>query len=323
VVLGTCAIAGCSANAFSCQDDSQCGQGWCEAQGWCSFPDATCESGRRFGKHSGAGLAGHCVPLVPDDVAEDSTGSPSTTSSVTDSTTTLQETSTDTGVDDTTHVSDSTGISDTSTGGGPITVTVGPLQVGSDEDDGQMYRVGNQITWLPSGEPGDLGFAGEYPQGARYFGYFRFELPIELTADAIIDEAVLSLYGRTPWMWVGEYRMGVWVQDSDDAPVVDMPDAMPVIGPMDQNAAIRLRQDAVPWPERGGLAWSVDGWNDTPDLGTLLTAHVATHDGLAAGSHLQLWIAMYEPENVTAEIGFVEYAASPELAARLEFDVTQ
>jgi hypothetical protein len=322
VVLGTCAIAGCSANAFSCQDDSQCGQGWCEVQGWCSFPDATCESGRRFGKHSGAGLAGHCVPLVPDDVAEDSTSSPSTTSGVTDSTTTLQETSTDTGVDATTHVSDSTGIFDTSTGG-PTVVNVGPLQIGADEDDGQMYRVGNQLTWLPSGEPGDLGFAGEYPQGARYFGYFRFELPIELTADAIIDEAVLSLYGRTPWMWVGEYRMGVWVQDSNDAPVVDMPNAMPVIGPMDQNAAIRLRQDAVPWPERGGLGWTVDGWNDTPDLGTLLTAHVATHGGLAAGSHLQLWIAMYEPENVTAEIGFVEYAASPELAARLEFDVTQ
>jgi hypothetical protein len=32
---------------------------------------------------------------------------------------------------------------------------------------------------------------------------------------------------------------------------------------------------------------------------------------------------MYEPQSVTAEIGFVEYADIPDLAARLEFDVTQ
>lgn len=55
----------------------------------------------------------------------------------------------------------------------------------------------------------------------------------------------------------------------------------------------------------------------------MLAAHVAARGGLAAGSHLQLWVAMYEPQNVSAEIGFVEYAFEPSLAARLQLDVTQ
>lgn len=315
-------VAGCPASVFSCQDDSECGEGWCEAQGWCSFPDSVCESKRRFGKYSGAGLAGECVPFDPVEATEDSTDGPSTSSGFTDSTTGAQGTSTGPGVDATTSSSDSTGAFDTSTGG-PTVVHVGPLQIAADEDDGQMYREDTLLTWLPSGEPDELGFAGEYPPGARYFGYFRFELPLELAADAIIDDATLSLYGRDPWMWSGDYQMGVWVQDSEDAPVVEMPEALPEIGPADRSDAIELRQDAVPWPERGGLAWAVDEWNDTPDLGGLLTALVATHGGLAAGSHLQLWIAVYEPGDVVAEIGFVEYAADPELAARLEFDVIQ
>jgi hypothetical protein len=54
---------GCSAGAFACADDAQCGDaGHCEPEGWCSFPDESCPGGRRFGAHSGDGLGGACVP---------------------------------------------------------------------------------------------------------------------------------------------------------------------------------------------------------------------------------------------------------------------
>jgi hypothetical protein len=50
--------SGCiKAAAFECTSDPQCtragAQGTCEAVGFCSFPDTTCESGHRFGDVSG------------------------------------------------------------------------------------------------------------------------------------------------------------------------------------------------------------------------------------------------------------------------------
>jgi Concanavalin A-like lectin/glucanases superfamily len=54
---------GCAPQAFACNDDAQCGaNGLCEPQGWCSFPDHACSTGRRFGAHAGGGLAERCVP---------------------------------------------------------------------------------------------------------------------------------------------------------------------------------------------------------------------------------------------------------------------
>jgi hypothetical protein len=53
------------AGVFPCASDADCGgtfrAGVCETQGWCSFPDPGCPSQRRFGEHSGDGLAGECV----------------------------------------------------------------------------------------------------------------------------------------------------------------------------------------------------------------------------------------------------------------------
>jgi hypothetical protein len=51
--------------AFACAEDEQCLldglAGACEAEGYCSFPDGSCASGRRFGEHASAMLAGTCV----------------------------------------------------------------------------------------------------------------------------------------------------------------------------------------------------------------------------------------------------------------------
>lgn len=58
------ALPGCKGLTFACSDDVQCGaDGTCELDGWCSFPDTACESGRRYGDASGDGLGGACVEL--------------------------------------------------------------------------------------------------------------------------------------------------------------------------------------------------------------------------------------------------------------------
>jgi hypothetical protein len=59
-------LAGCAkVEAFECESDSQCvdggSQGICEASKFCSFPDAGCPGGKRYGEYAGDGLAGSCV----------------------------------------------------------------------------------------------------------------------------------------------------------------------------------------------------------------------------------------------------------------------
>ncbi len=64
VLVAVSSTSGCAPSAFACSTDAQCdGPGAaCEPEGWCSFPADDCPSGRRYGKHSGDGLGGVCVP---------------------------------------------------------------------------------------------------------------------------------------------------------------------------------------------------------------------------------------------------------------------
>lgn len=56
-------LAGCSeVRPFRCQVTDQCGSdGQCEPEGYCSFVDPACGSGRRFGEQSPGALANLCV----------------------------------------------------------------------------------------------------------------------------------------------------------------------------------------------------------------------------------------------------------------------
>jgi len=59
-------LAACGTNdTFPCRDASQCvlggAAGRCEAVGWCSFPDASCSGGFRFGDYAPPEIAGTCV----------------------------------------------------------------------------------------------------------------------------------------------------------------------------------------------------------------------------------------------------------------------
>ncbi|MBK8265740.1 MAG: hypothetical protein IPK80_30985 [Nannocystis sp.] len=84
-LLGACAPT----RAFPCSADEQCvdgaARGLCEAEGYCSFPDDTCPSGRRFGAFANEGLASACVD--GDSITTTTTATSATTDATTDATT--------------------------------------------------------------------------------------------------------------------------------------------------------------------------------------------------------------------------------------------
>ncbi|MCH9687484.1 MAG: hypothetical protein K0V04_38980 [Deltaproteobacteria bacterium] len=112
---------GCSLT-FPCESDGQCARGdasgTCEASGFCSFPDPSCESDQRYGELAPDGLAGACVPATGTTTVEGSTtaGTASSTSAPPPTTSIDPDTSGgSTGADDT---SDTDGGS--SSGGLPV-----------------------------------------------------------------------------------------------------------------------------------------------------------------------------------------------------------
>jgi hypothetical protein len=64
------AVGGCTTSVFVCASDADCSGGRCEPNGTCSFEDADCPSGRRYGKHGPSEIAEQCVPLESETAAE-------------------------------------------------------------------------------------------------------------------------------------------------------------------------------------------------------------------------------------------------------------
>ena len=83
LALGVSSAPACGDRDYECTRDVQCvnakGRGYCEDNGLCSFPDATCPSGRRYGEHAGD-QSGTCVS--PEDAGGMTTGGTSTGSGV-------------------------------------------------------------------------------------------------------------------------------------------------------------------------------------------------------------------------------------------------
>ncbi|MEM6997071.1 MAG: hypothetical protein AAF721_41590 [Myxococcota bacterium] len=101
-------------DVFQCQSDTECSGsgGHCEAEGYCSFPDPGCDSGRRFGALSGSELSGSCVLARGSSTAGDpQTGSDAGSSStaVGDTLALGTDTSSTGGFADTTTGRDTTG----------------------------------------------------------------------------------------------------------------------------------------------------------------------------------------------------------------------
>lgn len=65
LLVGVLLAGGGCHRAFTCADATQCSHGGvagrCEDDGYCSFPDPDCASGRRYGDHAAQSLVGVCV----------------------------------------------------------------------------------------------------------------------------------------------------------------------------------------------------------------------------------------------------------------------
>ena len=63
----TLGIACADPAVYHCGGHEDCNDGYCELTGFCSFDDAMCPSGRRYGELAGSDLSRACVK--PEDVA--------------------------------------------------------------------------------------------------------------------------------------------------------------------------------------------------------------------------------------------------------------
>jgi hypothetical protein len=68
---------------FPCDTDEQCTRdgatGVCQASGYCSFPDASCDSNQKYGDLAPGELAGACVPVADGSGSDTATGDDATT----------------------------------------------------------------------------------------------------------------------------------------------------------------------------------------------------------------------------------------------------
>lgn len=205
-------LPGCSASAvFECDQPSQCSvngeAGTCEPDGYCSFPDASCPSGQRYGAYAGAGRAGMCVPTDPSTTSaattegeagpmegsgsSGSTGPVGTSNPVTLDGTSSTSAATLDGSETTDGTStDGTSADGTSTGGtssgGPETLLIYPAALAECNDpvdlDPDVCELGGNP---PMGTlVVDLDTAGVGP----IHGYLRFDLD-----DAVVPDTVVSV----------------------------------------------------------------------------------------------------------------------------------
>ncbi|MBL4689474.1 MAG: hypothetical protein JKY37_33095 [Nannocystaceae bacterium] len=138
-VLASGALLGCPQSEFHCSSADDCGasdgEGTCELNGFCSFEDSGCDSGRRYGEFSGDNVAGQCVPIVTASTeTTDSDDSQATTvgpsAADTQAVTTLPADSGSTGGLDTLG-DDTSRSAETTFGGGETTGSSGDSQGGS------------------------------------------------------------------------------------------------------------------------------------------------------------------------------------------------
>ena len=201
--LATLILASCQTEVFACGDDKECtgaDGGRCEANGYCSFPDAACPSGRRYGDLSGP-FSGKCV------VDEDGTGSTSSPPmtplppGTTEEPTTLpvdDSTGSSTGVP-TTGEPTSTGSSTSSTTG---PATDPDLVLWIDFEDAEMgdfpdrSGYGNDASCpatCPVSTPGPAGLAGDFGE----VGWLQVEHSESLSFEDELTVAAWILWDGT------------------------------------------------------------------------------------------------------------------------------
>jgi hypothetical protein len=189
----------CGARTYECSDDPQCATGdaigTCEPTGFCSFPDAGCDSGRRYGELAGE-LSDQCVPIDPEDTGTSGPTSASSTGPITQD----GGDTTDAGSGDTLPVDGTAGDTTGSSTSGPDdsttfasttdgTSTTGPTGCFSFEDDFERpdaLEIGNGWT---EKDPGAFAIVAERADNELDMdaGNFEDNLVYRPTDESLLD----------------------------------------------------------------------------------------------------------------------------------------
>ena len=172
------------------------------------------------------------------------------------------------------------------------TVTV-HLVVEADQDDGEQDygELLLQGESPPDSDDGLMMGFWEDDGPSVTWGFFRFRLTTELPPDADVQEARITLWGRTLTVsgdgWDARVdALRIWAESSADARRVTS-GSSDNFSPSDRT----LTDRSVRWPSTdGGLDWRVGADNTSSDISPLVQELVERYGGLAAGSHIQIWI---------------------------------
>lgn len=261
-------LLGCrSGDAYSCVQDDQCvgasERGVCESNGFCSFPDAECASGSRFGERAPVGIAGECV--TPVDVGSGSGGTTGDDGPDPDGMGASMGTSA--GVDPTRPATDegddalTSGSTGTTSGAATSETTTGAITTGEDGSTGD------------TGGPADacvVDFVDEFDGPAldaawsTYLGPGASIAPQQGELRITIPAAIAD---PSPWInanaWVPPAAMaGGYARVRLDQPDVDVP----MIGLVGFSSASCEFQTTIGWGEVGGFVWD-DENNEGIELG--------------------------------------------------------
>lgn len=188
------------------------------------------------------------------------------------------------------------------------------MSVEANEDDGQFDPsfISLPYGWSTVGERNNMLYAGSY-NPAEWGGLgnglsttaFRFALSEDIPAGSTVADAWLSLYGRAIWSWENASdALFIGLEFSDNAAPISGIEDMPFT-----ETGRPLVSTEARWPEVGGLAWLVNNWNDSVNVGPLLQELVDTYGGLAAGSYVQFFLYGVAP-GTNAEVA-IEDSSSP------------
>jgi hypothetical protein len=159
--------------------------------------------------------------------------------------------------------------------------TIGPVSIAADADDGEIWS-----TFIWSTGEDDNGVGKIYYSGANYvWCYYRFVLPSAIPSGATITSATMDLWGEGSSSWSnGSDDLKIRCSDSANASAPASAGARPSLDGGSQATTTAT----VDWLN---VTWTLNDWNTTPSLVSMIQELVDDNGGLASGAGIVLWVA--------------------------------
>lgn len=163
------------------------------------------------------------------------------------------------------------------------------MTIQTNQDDGKMVASTNTLS-----TSGVSGLDGQGAAGGRpVWGYYRFQLPQNLPANATIKKAMIRLYGRDNTSNLAGQYLIVTAQDSANAPQITSANQIPG----GSSGATTVATGST-WGAPT-IEWKLDDWNESPNLKEVIVNLKNNQSGLTAGSYIQIYVTRANPYSST------------------------